>query len=148
MVGDGPLRMVCEEKVRHEGLPISFTGFLNQSQIVAAYAAADALVLPSDGGETWGLVVNEAMACGLPCFVSDQVGCSPDLIIPNQTGALFPLGDYKALAALLGDFAGDASKQAGMRTRVRQGIHKYSAAAALAGTLEALNASAELSKSR
>jgi len=148
MVGDGPLRSACEEKVRNESVPISFTGFLNQSEIVAAYAAADALVLPSDGGETWGLVVNEAMACGLPCFVSDQVGCSADLIIPDQTGALFPLGDYETLALLLGDFAFNHSKQATMRTHVRQGIHKYSSAAAVAGTLEAVNAVDGLSKRR
>jgi glycosyltransferase involved in cell wall biosynthesis len=139
MVGDGPLRRACEEKVRSESLPIAFTGFLNQSKIVTAYITADALVLPSDGGETWGLVVNEAMACGLPCFVSDHVGCSPDLITSNETGAVFPLGNSEALGMLLSDFAGDKSKQAEMRRRVARGTDKYSGAAALAGTLEALN---------
>ena len=57
----------------------SFTGFLNQTEISRAYVAADCLVLPSDYDETWGLVVNEAMASGLPCIISDRCGCAPDL---------------------------------------------------------------------
>ena len=90
MVGDGPLRAGCENLVRERSVPIRFTGFLNQSQITKAYVASDALVLPSDGGETWGLVVNEAMACARPCIVSDRVGCGPDLVIPQETGSIFP----------------------------------------------------------
>src|SRR5206468_2285855 len=90
MVGDGPLRDQCESLVEDTDVPIRFTGFLNQSEIVQAYLAADALVLPSDGEETWGLVVNEAMSCGRPCIVSDCVGCGPDLVAPGTTGFVFP----------------------------------------------------------
>ena len=57
----------------------SFAGFLNQTEISKAYVAADVLVLPSDYDETWGLVVNEAMASGLPCIISDHCGCTEDL---------------------------------------------------------------------
>jgi glycosyltransferase involved in cell wall biosynthesis len=53
----------------------SFAGFLNQSEIASAYAGADAIVLPSES-ETWGLVVNEAMACGIPAIVSHHCGCT------------------------------------------------------------------------
>jgi glycosyltransferase involved in cell wall biosynthesis len=76
-------------------------GFVNQSELPAVYASADVLVLPSDGQETWGLVVNEAMACGIPAIVSDAVGCGPDLIEPGLTGATFPLGDVAALASAI-----------------------------------------------
>jgi len=86
-------------------LPASFAGFLNQGEIPAAYAAADALVLPSDSGETWGLVVNEAMACGLPAIVSDEVGCGPDLVERGRTGFVFPLDDVRALAQLMATLA-------------------------------------------
>jgi glycosyltransferase involved in cell wall biosynthesis len=75
----------------------TFAGFKNQSELPAIYAAADVLVLPSDGGETWGLVVNEAMACGLPAIVSDAAGCAPDLIEDGRTGFTFPMGDVEAL---------------------------------------------------
>jgi glycosyltransferase involved in cell wall biosynthesis len=101
VVGDGPLRQACEDMAKEMAAPVRFAGFLNQSQIVASYVAADALVLPSDARETWGLVVNEAMACGRPCFVSDQVGCGPDMVIPGSTGHTFPMGDVDALAELL-----------------------------------------------
>jgi glycosyltransferase involved in cell wall biosynthesis len=78
----------------------SFVGFLNQTEIPKAYAAADCLVLPSDHGETWGLVVNEAMASGLPCIISDNCGCAEDLgaIVPNL---IYPVADIGALTECL-----------------------------------------------
>jgi glycosyltransferase involved in cell wall biosynthesis len=81
--------------------PASFAGFLNQTEISEAYVAADCLVLPSDSGETWGLVVNEAMASGLPCIISDHCGCAEDLgaIAPNL---VFPFADVSALADRIG----------------------------------------------
>ena len=60
----------------------------------AAYAAADCLVLPSDGRETWGLVANEALACGRPIIVSDACGCAPDLACDGKVGRTFPTGDH------------------------------------------------------
>ena len=74
----------------------SFAGFINQSTIAQAYVAADALVLPSDARETWGLVVNEANACGCPAIISNQCGCAPDLskIFPNLT---YPCGNIESL---------------------------------------------------
>jgi glycosyltransferase involved in cell wall biosynthesis len=102
MVGDGVLRESCEElAARHSPLTsITFTGFLNQTQIVEAYVAADILVLPSDAGETWGLVVNEAMACGRPAVVSDLVGCCQDLVIRGNTGWSFRFGRWDELTEL------------------------------------------------
>jgi len=77
----------------------SFTGFLNQTEISKAYVAADVLVLPSDVAETWGLVVNEAMASGLPCVVSAACGCAEDLVVPLDPRLTYPCGDVAALAA-------------------------------------------------
>jgi glycosyltransferase involved in cell wall biosynthesis len=76
----------------------SFAGFLNQSQVPRAYVAADALVLGSDDHETWGLVVNEALASGLPCVVSESCGCAEDLVVPLDPQLRFPAGDQSALA--------------------------------------------------
>jgi len=140
MVGDGPLRAGCEDFVRTHRSPIRFTGFLNQSQIGASYVASDLLVLPSDGGETWGLVVNEAMACGRPCIVSDHVGCGPDLIDVGRTGAIFPLGDVDALAALMTGLARDPCHLAFMSTEARRKIQKHSIQAAVDGVLHCLSA--------
>lgn len=78
--------------------PASFAGFLNQSQISKAYAIADVVVLPSEAWETWGLVVNEATAAGVPTVVSDRCGCSEDFAAKNPYTRIFPMGDVAALA--------------------------------------------------
>jgi glycosyltransferase involved in cell wall biosynthesis len=140
MVGDGPLRQTCENEVMSTSAPIRFTGFLNQSKMPMAYAAADALVLPSDGGETWGLVVNEAMASGRPCFVSDRVGCGPDLIVAGETGEVFPLGDIAALSSLHGSYAHRQRDLTGMGARAEQAAARYSIGAAVSGVIDAVNA--------
>lgn len=98
MVGDGALRPDCEQFAATRNLPVTFAGFLNQGEITQAYVAADCLILPSDDGETWGLVVNEALACGLPAIVSDACGCEPDLIKPGIAGYAYPCGEVAVLA--------------------------------------------------
>jgi glycosyltransferase involved in cell wall biosynthesis len=143
MVGDGPLRIGCESLVRARNAPIRFTGFLNQSQITKAYVASDALVLPSDGGETWGLVVNEAMACARPCIVSDRVGCGPDLVIPEETGAIFPLGDLDALANSMLELAVNPERMISMGIEARSRLKNYSVETAVNGVVESLTATLE-----
>ena len=88
-------------RVRARGRAVSFAGFVNQGALPEVYHCADCLVLPSDHRETWGLVVNEAMACARPAVVGDRVGCEPDLVLPGETGWVFPSGDVKALAGAL-----------------------------------------------
>jgi glycosyltransferase involved in cell wall biosynthesis len=143
MVGDGPLRGGCEALVREHNLPIRFTGFLNQSQITEAYIVSDALALPSDGRETWGLVVNEAMACRRPCIVSDRVGCGPDLVIPGKTGSIFRLGDVSALAQSVLEFADDPESLISMGVDARNRLRNYSVEAAVNGIIESLTATLE-----
>jgi glycosyltransferase involved in cell wall biosynthesis len=139
MIGDGPMREECEEAVRKTGAPVRFAGFLNQSQIVDGYVAADVLVLPS-AAETWGLVVQEAMFCGRPCIVSDQVGCGPDLIVPGVTGDYFPFGDVESLAERLVSYSGSLSRLAGMGESASKQIGRYSIHQAVEGVLQALGA--------
>lgn len=138
VVGAGELMEEARALAEAESLPVTFTGFLNQTEITRAYVAADCLVLPSDFGETWGLVVNEAMACGLPALVSDRVGCRPDLIVEGETGRSFPFGDVDALAARLVEAASDPSGLRRMGRAARERVGAYSAEAAVEGTLEAL----------
>jgi glycosyltransferase involved in cell wall biosynthesis len=98
VVGTGPLEIQCKNYASDFNLPVTFVGFLNQSVIPEAYAVSDCIVLPSDEGETWGLVINEAMACGLPAVVSNKVGCAPDLVINGSTGFQFECGNINDLA--------------------------------------------------
>ncbi|MGN6641149.1 MAG: glycosyltransferase family 4 protein [Mucilaginibacter sp.] len=76
---------------------IHFEGFKNQSYMPVVYQAADLFCLPSVS-ETWGLVVNEAMACGKAVLVSDKVGCAVDLVKNGYNGAIFESGNSNALA--------------------------------------------------
>ena len=79
-----------------------FLGFQNQTHLSQYYQAADMLVLPSVLSETWGLVVNDALHHGLPCVVSDAVGCAPDLIENGVTGEVFESGSEESLARAIG----------------------------------------------
>lgn len=107
-VGDGPLRGELEATATREAIPASFLGFLNQSAIPGAYAASDCLVLPSNGEETWGLVVNESFACGRPAIVSIEAGCTPDLIDDGETGWTLREPTAPALADLMAKAARSA----------------------------------------
>jgi glycosyltransferase involved in cell wall biosynthesis len=137
MVGDGPLRQTCEDFARSHNVPVTFAGFLNQSQIIRAYAITDVLVLPSVG-ETWGLVVNEAMACSRPCLVSDRVGCGPDLVVPEETGVVFPHSDVPALEQSLLKLTRNPSQIAAMGAKGKERLGNYSIGAAVEGVLQAL----------
>ena len=72
-----------------------------------AYVASDAFALLSSR-ETWGVVVNEAAATGLPLVLSDRVGAAPDLLRDGENGYLVPAGDVAAAAHALAALAGDA----------------------------------------
>jgi glycosyltransferase involved in cell wall biosynthesis len=118
-VGDG----VLAERVRDSLDPACgvVTGFVNQSELPAYYHAADILVLPSDT-ETWGLVVNEAMAAGTLPVVSDVVGCAPDLVA--GVGEVYRCGDVADLAKALGR-ALSRITDSGTQERVRQHAARY-----------------------
>jgi|GEM_PF-115668 len=137
VAGDGEHMQAAKDFVARKKLPVTFAGFLNQTEIVKAYAAADCLVLPSYG-ETWGLVVNEAMACGLPAIVSDRVGCAPDLIIEGKTGSVFPRGDIRGLTNKLMKFALDPARTKSMGLQAKELIKDYSVEDTIKGTLEAV----------
>ena len=101
MAGSGELeqelRTFCAE---HALDNVVFTGFVNQSELPALYAASDVFVLPSEH-EPWGLAVNEAMCAGLPVVVSREVGCVADLVRDGVNGYTPAAGDIEGLARAL-----------------------------------------------
>src|SRR5262249_47022086 len=101
MAGSGELeeelRAFCAE---HALDNVVFTGFVNQSELPALYAASDVFVLPSEH-EPWGLAVNEAMCASLPVVVSREVGCVPDLVREGVNGYTPSVGDIDGLARAL-----------------------------------------------
>jgi glycosyltransferase involved in cell wall biosynthesis len=142
IVGDGELKGECRRQTARFNIPSTFTGFLNQTAITDAYASADVLVLPSGRHETWGLVVNEAMASGLPAVVSESAGCVPDLIRDGETGYSFHEGDIRDLRRILTYLVDHPGETARMGEAAAKRVAGYSPAAAAAGVLAAAEAAA------
>jgi glycosyltransferase involved in cell wall biosynthesis len=139
IVGSGSLEPELKALAGAANAPVTFAGFQNQRALPSYLAAADALVLPSDAGETWGLVVNEAMACGLPAVVSSAAGCAADLIDEGRTGYTFPVGDVERLGAAMLALARDiASDRAAIERTLAAKMSRYSCASAVQGAIAAL----------
>ena len=78
---------------------IHFLDFQNQTQMPLIYQACDLFCLPSQGSEeTWGLAVNEAMACSKAILVSDHVGCAEDLVVDRENGYIFESNNLTSLS--------------------------------------------------
>ncbi|MBC16171.1 MAG: glycosyl transferase [Desulfovibrio sp.] len=93
IVGEGPYLKEMQQRLK--GLPVTFTGALKGESLAQAYASADLFVFPS-ATDTFGNVVLEAQASGLPVIVTDKGGPCEN-IIPNETGLIFPADDTDAL---------------------------------------------------
>jgi len=140
IAGEGELRPHLAVAAEVAGVPLHFLGFCNQSEMPAAYAAADCLVVPSDARETWGLVANEALACGRPVIVSDAVGAGPDLVGDASTGRIFPVADVAALANAIGDVLFSRPTPEAIAAK----SHAYSLEAAVEGIEAALDVVAKV----
>lgn len=102
LVGDGPMRRILEAYVLNCKLEkvVHFAGFVQKEGLAPFQAMSDVFVLPSVS-EPWGLVVNEAMACGLPVLVSTRCGCFPDIVRDRENGFSFDPTDEHELVDLM-----------------------------------------------
>ena len=118
---------------------VIFAGFLNQSQISQAYAAADVFALASGWDETWGVVVNEAMNFGLPVVVSDKVGCAADLVAHGENGYVFPHDRPDELARYLSLLITDPARRESFGRRGEGIIAPWNYAKAAEGLFAAVS---------
>ena len=125
--GEGPQRSQLEVRARSLGIAdrVRFLGFVNQSGLPAVYRACDVLLLPSEH-EPFGLVVNEAMLCGLPAIVSDRVGARYDLVEEGKTGFVFPCGDTEALSRALRELLSDRGRLGQLGEMARHRMETWS----------------------
>jgi 1,2-diacylglycerol 3-alpha-glucosyltransferase len=129
IVGDGPARAELQKEASlvTPGT-IKFPGFVQRDQLPAYYALAEMFVLPTYT-DTWGLVVNEAMACGVPVIVSRIAGCAADLIQENWNGLLIEPRDVSSLRSAISKLAGRPDLCTRMGAHAREQIAQYSPAA-------------------
>jgi glycosyltransferase involved in cell wall biosynthesis len=119
LVGDGPERDRLEQLAAELGARAVFAGDMAWEKIVEVYVAADVFALLSLR-EPWGVVVNEAAACGLPLILSDRVGAAHDLLRDGENGALISAGDVEAAATALRALATDPTLRRAHGARSRE----------------------------
>lgn len=138
LVGDGAERAAIQDRVTRRQIPgVRMAGFLNQSELPAAYTAADLLVLPSAWHETWGLVVNEALNFALPIIVSDKVGCAENLVRPGWNGFIVPHQDVAALTLAVATLVASPEMRATFGARSLTLVEEYSVERCAAGIVAA-----------
>jgi phosphatidylinositol alpha 1,6-mannosyltransferase len=119
-VGDGPAR---EDLVaRAQGLPVHFCGYLRGADLAAAYAGSDLFVFPSDT-DTFGQVVQEALAAGLPVAAA-RAGGAADLIQDGVNGRLFTPNDRHALRQTLQGLLADRQQLQGLAANARRTVEQ------------------------
>ncbi len=110
--GDAVRALAARHPERFRVLP-----FQNQSRMPVVYRLGDWVVLPSRN-ETWGLAVNEALACGRPVLVSDRVGCHADVIRSEWSGDVFRADNWQDFGRKLASisFSGDDARRQKIKT--------------------------------
>lgn len=103
VAGYGPLMKELKSKFGHK---IDFIGEVNNKELIDIYLSHDVLILPSTS-EVWGLVIEEALCCGLAVVVSDKVGSKNDLVLSKSTGLEFYSSSKKSLAEVLNQLEGN-----------------------------------------
>jgi glycosyltransferase involved in cell wall biosynthesis len=131
--GDGTGRPELEQKAKRiRPGRICFPGFTHREDLAGLYALAETLVLPTHS-DTWGLVVNEAMACGLPVVVSSAAGCSNDLVENQWNGYVVPPANSAALEVAIDSILRGSELRQSMRIHSSERIRNYSPEACAAG---------------
>jgi glycosyltransferase involved in cell wall biosynthesis len=137
-VGDGADRSkLMQQAQRIAPGEIQFTGFIHRNELPAFYAASDALIFPTHS-DTWGMVVNEAMACGLPVVVADVAGCAADLVQNGWNGFTVRSGNIGDLTSAMKNLASNPEMRQAMRLKSRERIDAYSPAAWADGVIKAV----------
>jgi glycosyltransferase involved in cell wall biosynthesis len=137
-VGTGEEEILLKNFVNDHNIKnVFFLGFLNQSELPAAFAISDVFVLPAIN-EQWGLIINEAMCAGLPVVVSDVVGAVPDLVKEGINGYSFTAGNIHQLADKLYLILSNDELRISMGIKSREIISKWSYNECIQGIQKAL----------
>jgi glycosyltransferase involved in cell wall biosynthesis len=136
-VGDGAVRAELQ-RIAAGITPgnIQFPGFKQREDLAKYYAFSEMFVFPTYS-DPWGLVVNEAMSCGLPIIVSSTAGCTADLVTDNWNGRVVQPGKVEELAAAMNSLAKNTRMLEEMGKRSRERISGYTPEICAAGIADA-----------
>lgn len=123
LVGSGKQEANYRARVRALGIAdcVVFAGFVARDDVPRYYAMSDVLILPSRS-EVWGLVINEALACGVPVIATDACGAAPDLIQHGVNGFVVPSRNVDALAEAIARFFAQPERHEAMRSAARDSV--------------------------
>jgi glycosyltransferase involved in cell wall biosynthesis len=125
ILGTGPDEDELRKQVAEASIPeVVFAGFQQFDQLIAYYAFAGAFIHPALQ-EQWGLVVNEAMACGLPIGVSKTVGAAYDLVEDGVNGFKFDPNEISSIEGALIRLAADPDHRERMANSSREIIQSW-----------------------
>jgi glycosyltransferase involved in cell wall biosynthesis len=126
--GDGPMRASLEASAKTLGIAerVRFLGFVNQTGLPAVYRSADLFVLPSEY-DPCPAVVCEAMLCGCPVVLSDEIRGRFDLVEDGETGFIYPCGNIDLLAGIVANSLRDRAKLAELSHRAVKRMETWSA---------------------
>ena len=136
-VGDGSDRTKLMERASKIAPgTILFPGFVHREELAEFYGLADIFIFPTHS-DPWGLVVNEAMSCGLPVIATSVAGCTEDLVREGWNGFVIPPRDPSSLAGAMAHLAVDSALRVEMGARGRENIEEYSPEAWAQGLIDA-----------
>ena len=140
LAGDGPMMGDLEALAAKLGVSdrVRFLGFQNQTQMPGNYCAADLFALPSEY-DACPAVVCEAMLCGLPVVISSEIRGRLELIVPGETGYVFPCADVNALTEILLNMLANRSRLPTMGAAARQMMDTCSPATNVADFLRLMD---------
>lgn len=142
LAGSGPMEAEIAARIASEGIAnVEMLGHLQREGLAAEYARADVFVFPS-WSDPWGLVLNEAMAAGLPIVSTTVPGAVDDMVVDEDNGLLVAPRDADGLAKALIRLSENADERVAMGLRSLQRIEAFSPAACAAGLAEAARVAA------
>ena len=141
ITGEGEERLKIERTLRECGVSdhVHLVGAKGYAELPSYYAHAGAFIHASTT-EQWGLVVNEAMASGLPVLVSNRCGCATDLVKEGENGWTFDPTNEEQMADLMLEIAGDEERRKAMGAKSREIISEWGPERFASGVKAAINA--------
>jgi 1,2-diacylglycerol 3-alpha-glucosyltransferase len=150
IIGGGPERASIQAEIERHRLQdqVHLPGYCAANITAGWMAHAGAFVMPSSREEQWGLVVNEAMAAGLPVAVSSACGCVEDLVENGKTGLVFTAADQRGLTEALARLALDGKLRLALARAGRDRVARFSPAIFASQAITAAETAVEIAASR